>query len=206
VTRVAGIVLAAGASRRLGRPKQLLDWEGEPLVRRVVRRVLGFGLAPVVVVLGHAADAVRAAVAGLPVSLVVNPAPDRGQATSVACGLAGLPADVGAALVFLADQPTVPPSAVAAVLAALTEAEPGTVAVAPFYRGVRANPVGFPRPAWPELAELTGDGGVRLFLDAQVARVRLVPIDADVPFDVDAPEDLAAEATPRPTLRPTLHK
>src|SRR5260370_9726662 len=70
---VAGVILAAGASRRMGRNKMLLELEGESLVRRAARRALAAALAPVVVVLGHEADRVRAALEGLPLDVPVNP-------------------------------------------------------------------------------------------------------------------------------------
>src|SRR5437660_11882897 len=101
--RVAGVVLAAGASRRMGRNKMLLELEGEPLVRRAVRRALTAGLSPVVVVLGHEADRARAVLADLPVEIALNPNFTGPTSTSLHAGLDLWGQDVDAAVVLLGD-------------------------------------------------------------------------------------------------------
>src|SRR5438309_80621 len=103
--RVAGVVLAAGASRRMGpgRNKMLLEFEGEALVRRAARRALAAGLSPVVVVLGHEADRTRAALAGLAVEIALNPAFTGPTSGSLHAALDLLGEDVDAAVVLLAD-------------------------------------------------------------------------------------------------------
>jgi molybdenum cofactor cytidylyltransferase len=103
--RIAGVILAAGASRRMGRPKQLLEIDGESLARRTARIALEAGLDPVIVVLGTAAATVEASLAGLAVELVHNPRPDAGQGGSIAVGAAGCPDGADALLVFVCDQP-----------------------------------------------------------------------------------------------------
>ncbi|RIK26262.1 MAG: hypothetical protein DCC54_07705 [Anaerolineae bacterium] len=105
--RTAGIVLAAGESTRFGQPKQLLDWKGEPFVRRIAETALGAGLAPVVVVTGSNAEAVEGAVRGLDVQIVRNAAWQSGQASSIVAGVAALPENIGSCLFLLADQPQV---------------------------------------------------------------------------------------------------
>src|SRR5262245_63501299 len=87
-TRIAAIILAAGSASRMGRPKQLLDWGGRPLVRVVAEHALAARLDRVLVVVGAASDAVAAALAGLPVELVENPAYAEGQSTSLRAGVA----------------------------------------------------------------------------------------------------------------------
>ena len=89
--RVAGVVLAAGSSSRLGRNKLLLDVGGEALVRRTVRRAVAAGLDPVVVVVGHEAERVTAELAGVPCRLVVNPDHASGQSSSLQAGIAAVP-------------------------------------------------------------------------------------------------------------------
>ena len=111
--RVSALVLAAGGSRRFGRPKQLLPWRGEPLIRHAARAALGSGADEVVVVLGADADAVRAALADLPIHVALNPGWESGLASSLAAGLEEASGD--AVLVVLGDQPV----ADAKVLAAL---------------------------------------------------------------------------------------
>src|SRR2546425_4654881 len=101
--RVAGVILAAGASRRMRANKMLLELEGEAVVRRAARRALAAGLSPVVVVLGHEPDQVRAALAGLVCEFVVNADFAGPTSGSLHKGLEGLPADVDAAVVMLAD-------------------------------------------------------------------------------------------------------
>src|SRR6266446_10031772 len=102
---VAGVLLAAGASRRMGpgRNKMLLELEGESLVRRAARRALAAGLSPVVVVLGHEADRTRAALAGLPVEIALNPEFTGPTSTSLHAALDLMHEDVDAAVVLLAD-------------------------------------------------------------------------------------------------------
>src|SRR5437868_15543302 len=98
----AGIVLAAGASRRMGSNKMLLELEGEPLVRRAARRALEAGLSPVVVVLGREADRARAALAGLRVEIALNPDFTGPTSRSLQAGLDVLGVDVGGAVALRA--------------------------------------------------------------------------------------------------------
>jgi molybdenum cofactor cytidylyltransferase len=147
--RVAAVVLAAGGSKRFGRPKQLLSWEGDTLLGHVVDVALASGAEPVVVVLGHQADACRAALGGRPVQVVVNPDWAQGQSTSVRAGLAALPANVSGALFPLVDQPGVTPD----LTNALIKRHQATLApvVWPEYQGRRGNPVLFDRDIFPHL-------------------------------------------------------
>ena len=140
---IAGIVLAAGRSSRLGRPKQLLPVHGEPLIRHTLRRVLASSLDQVILVVGHEADEVRDAVADLPVECVVNPDAAAGQSTSVRAGLAALSPEVEAAVFILGDQPGIDPTVIDALIAAWrTSGVPGR---RPSLRG----PDGQPGPVRP---------------------------------------------------------
>jgi molybdenum cofactor cytidylyltransferase len=114
---VAGVVLAAGTSSRLGRNKLLVQLAGEALVRRAVRRAVEAGLEPVLVVVGHEAKRVAAEVSGLPCRQVENLVFASGQHTSVRAGIAAVPQAAAAAVVMLADMPLV----TAEMLAALVE-------------------------------------------------------------------------------------
>ena len=125
---IAGIVLAAGRSSRLGRPKQLLPVHGEPLIRHTLRRVLASSLDQVILVVGHEADEVRAAVADLPVECVFNPDAAAGQSTSVRAGLAALSPDVEAAVFILGDQPGVDPNVIDALIDAWRASRAAVVA------------------------------------------------------------------------------
>ncbi|NLG72554.1 MAG: putative selenium-dependent hydroxylase accessory protein YqeC [Chloroflexi bacterium] len=182
----AGIILAAGGASRLGKPKQLLEWKGEPFVRAVARTALEAGLAPVIVVTGAAADEVQQALSDLPVQFVHNPDWESGQGSSVATGARSLPPECGAAVYLLSDQPQIP----AALVRSLVELHSRTLAplTAPLADGRRANPVLFDRVTFGELQQLSGEtGGRSLF-----ARYRpewLPWHDASILLDVDTEQD-----------------
>jgi molybdenum cofactor cytidylyltransferase len=170
----------------MGEPKQLLPWDGEPLVRRAARTALTAGLSPVVVVTGAAAERVGRAVDDLAVQIAYNPAWQSGQSSSLAAGLQALPVEIGAAIFLLADQPFVPPELLRELVA--LHARTFSPLVAPQADGRRANPVLFDRTTFPELRALTGDvGGRRLFSRYPVAW--LPWLDARLLLDVDTPED-----------------
>jgi molybdenum cofactor cytidylyltransferase len=187
---IAAIILAAGSASRMGRPKQLLDWGGQPLVRVVAQHALAAQLDRVLVVVGAAGDTVAAALADLPVELVENPAYAEGQSTSLRAGIAALTPDVGAALVLLGDQPFVSPEIMMRIVEEWRAS--GTAIVAPVYRGQRGNPVLFARAVFSELLAIEGDQGARAILAADPARVQKVLFDDDQPLaDIDTPADYA---------------
>ena len=191
--RVAAIVLAAGGSRRMGGENKLLQrLDGLPLLVRAVDTVLGSRARPVVVVTGHMAGDVRAAVSDRRVSFVHNPDWADGMSTSVRAGLAALPAEVEGALVCLGDMPRVAPAHLEALLDAFDPAADATIIV-PTYQRKRGNPVLFGRRHFAEMAGLAGDVGARALIDAHTEEVRFVAIDdPGVTLDVDTPEMLEA--------------
>jgi molybdenum cofactor cytidylyltransferase len=188
---IAGVILAAGASSRMGRPKQLLDWGGMPLVRAAALNALGAGLAPVLVITGASRAAVESALEGLPVRLVHNAGFAEGQSTSLRAGIAALDAEADAALVLLGDQPFVTPKIIQQLVGAYrAEPMPDAQIVAPRYRGVRGNPVLFDRSVFPDLLAIAGDQGARAILAARSAEIAFVEIDDDRPLaDIDTPEE-----------------
>jgi molybdenum cofactor cytidylyltransferase len=184
---IAGVVLAAGLSRRMGRAKMLMPVDGRAIVRHAVESVLAGGVDSVWVVTGPDVEPVEAALAGLAVQIVVNPAPEEGQASSLRAGIAALPASVDAVLIALGDQPALAPSIIPALLAA-RRTSPKLI-VAPRYRDGQGNPVVFRREIFPELLRLTGDQGARPIIQKEPARVEWVELDLPMPPDVDTPAD-----------------
>jgi molybdenum cofactor cytidylyltransferase len=191
--RVAGIVLAAGASRRMGGANKLLaEMDGKALVVHAVAAAIDGGLDPVVVVTGHDADAVEEALPPCEVRVLRNPDAGRGLASSLAVGLDALPGDVDAAVVLLGDMPRVVASHVARLKAAFDPDEGRAICV-PVHRGRRGNPVLFGRQFFAEMRALTGDKGARALLGEHAELVFEVVVDDDaVLADIDTPEDLRA--------------
>ncbi len=185
---IAGIVLAAGFARRMGRPKLLLEFRGSPIVRWAVETLTGH-VEDLVVVTGQDEDGVRTALTGLAVRFTRNPRPHDGQGSSIAVGVAALKPWTRAALIALGDQPRVPADVVPALLAAWHKT--GREIVAPVYRGTQGTPVLFAAGVFAELSNLTGDGGARAVVGARAERVALVPFDVPMPADIDTPEDYA---------------
>jgi CTP:molybdopterin cytidylyltransferase MocA len=175
-------VLAAGEGRRFGGTKQLAALGGRPLLEHALAAVRD--LAPRVVVLGHAAEEIRAGVDLQGATPVVCADWAEGQSASLRCGIAAL-GDVDAAVVVLGDMPGITPAAVAAVIAA---ARPGDEAVRATYGGQPGHPVLLGRALLDRAGELRGDAGFRDLLD----RVREVEVGelAD-PTDIDTREELA---------------
>lgn len=162
---MAGVVLAAGAGERLGKPKQLLPWGGVPLVRRAAETALHAGLDPVLVVCGAYSGEVTEALQGLPVRIVKNDRWQEGQGSSVGAGVRALLKDnrCGGAIFLLADQPFVNRE----IIQALVHRHATTLeaVIAPWVRGQRTNPVLFDRRTFSDLATLTGVTGGRQVMD-----------------------------------------
>ncbi len=194
---VAAVILAAGASRRLGRAKQLVAWEGEPLLRRTARLALESGCHPVRVVLGAEAESCRAAIRGLEVQVLLNPAWREGMGSSIRTGMAGLDPSVEAALLLVCDQPALDGALLARIRAA-HDAAPERV-VASCYSQIRGIPALFPRRLFSGLSELRGDQGARCLLrDGDALEI---PFPGGE-FDVDAPGDLERLSPGGPPLPP----
>ncbi len=184
---VAGLLLAAGAGRRMGGPKALVELDGEPLVRRGIRLLVEGGCDPVTVVVGASAELVRPLCDGAGVVEAADWA--TGMAASLRAGLAGLDAD--ACVVALVDQPLVTPAAVERLRAAHAA---GAVAAVATYGGRPRNPVLLDRSTWAGVAQAaSGDDGARTWLRAHPDRVTAVDCtDVGAPDDLDTPQDLAA--------------
>jgi molybdenum cofactor cytidylyltransferase len=186
--RIAGVVLAAGTSSRLGANKLLLRLDSEALVRRVVRHAAEAGLAPVIVVLGHEAERVAAALGGLAVETIVNPAYHEGMHGSLRSGIGRVPGDCAAAVVLLGDMPLV----TAAMIEALAERFRGGTEplILSLYGEVQAPPTLYARSLFPALAQ-AGTGGGREVVLAHRGEAAEVHWPEALLADVDRPEDAA---------------
>ena len=184
--KVAAVVLAAGGSTRFGEAKQLLEWEGRPLVSHSVELAWRAGLTPITVVVGAAAERVTAVLEGYPCQIMRNYRWAEGLSSSLSIGLAALPPSIGAAIFLPVDQPNITPQ----FLQALVERWRNSDAeiVLPTYHGERGGPVLFAQTLFPELAQLSGDVGGRALLDAYSERIATLPVtDPGLLTDVDTP-------------------
>lgn len=189
--RAAGVVLAAGASTRMGSTKQLLDVGGRPLLERVVAAACASRLDDVVLVLGAAAVEIRAAVDAGRATVVLNPAYAAGMSTSLRAGIAALDAGVDRAVVLLGDQPDVTAGLIDELLD-LQEAS-ALPAAALSFDGLLHPPVVLARELWGGLLELEGDAGFRRIVRARPELVAALPAPARAhrPVDIDTPDDYA---------------
>lgn len=190
------VVLAAGASRRLGYPKQLVELEGLPLVRRAALAALEAGFAPVRVVLGCRGDEVALALSGLPVIPLRNSDWEEGMASSLRTGLQGLP-DAPGVLLLVCDQVALAPSVLVQLREAF-EAAPDRPAACT-YGGIVGIPALFPRVWWPRLEALHGDQGARALL--REAPVTSVPWP-EGEWDLDNAHDGGRMRLPPGTMPP----
>jgi molybdenum cofactor cytidylyltransferase len=185
---VHAVVLAAGRSSRMGGPNKLLAlFGGETLIRRTVARVLASRAAATVVVTGHQADRIGAALFGLEVQTVDNPDFASGLASSLKAGIASLPDEAAGALVVLGDMPAVEADDLDRLLAAFDRAG-GRAIVRATHDGRRGNPVVLPRSVFAAVARLEGDTGARHLVEAEGLDVIDVEIGDGASIDVDTRE------------------
>ncbi len=185
--RVAGILLAAGGSSRLGQPKQLLNVGGKPLIRKTAQTALNSGLSPIIVVVGHAAKEVSSALEGLPVQIIENPNWSAGQSTSIKAGVAALPTNIGGAIFLLSDQPFLTEEVIRALVTEAQQTQ--SPVIAPLITEQRGNPVYFDQDTLTDLSSLTGDQGGRAIF------TRFPPHyipwgDESLLLDIDTMEDM----------------
>jgi molybdenum cofactor cytidylyltransferase len=181
---IAAVILAAGTSSRLGRPKQLLPLGDRTVIEHVVDHTLAPSVDRVIVVLGHEAVAVRNVLEGREVEIVFNGSYLEGQSTSLLAGIRELGEDVEAVIVVLGDQPGVSPDAIDRVIALWRKT--GKPIVTPMYGSTRSHPILFARSVFPELLAITGDKGARDVIRLDPSRVEVVDIgQPDVPADID---------------------
>jgi len=186
---VVGIILAAGQARRMGRAKLALPWGRETVIARVVQLAQAAACEPVVVVTGGWAQAVRDALAAYAVHFAWNPEYADGSMTrSLQIGLRHAPPWAEAALIFLGDQPHLPPSLGQAVRAAWPRA--AEAIWQPSYHGRRGHPWLLPRRWWPALLAWPPERTLRAFIQHYAIPRYTVPSPNDaILHDMDTPED-----------------
>jgi molybdenum cofactor cytidylyltransferase len=190
---IAGVILGAGRSSRMGGPNKLLaEIAGRPLVRMVADAVLASRARPVIVVTGHQRERVEAALAGLPVKFVHNPNFAEGLGTSLKAGIAALPAEVDGTIVCLGDMPQVDAPLIDRLIGAF-DPDKGALVVVPTIDGKRGNPVVWSRRFFPDLMAVEGDVGARYLIGRYSEAVSEVPLTGTAALtDVDTPEALEA--------------
>lgn len=187
--RTAAVLLAAGNSSRFGSPKQLARWGGQTFIERVVDAALNSQAEPVVVVLGAEIEQSRAALAGRPVNIIINPDWAKGQSASLKAGLAALPPNISSVVFLLVDLPGITPNIIDALIARHRQ----TLAplVWPEFEGRRGNPVLFDRNLFAELAAVSGDtGGKPVLMAHQDNAERVAVTDEAIVQDIDRLQDL----------------
>ena len=197
MAEVAALILAAGRASRFRATsglatKLIAPYHGQAMVRHVALAALASRARPVLVVTGHAREAVEAALHGLPVRFVHNADYASGLAGSLRTGLASLPIESMGALILLGDMPQVQPATCNALIDGFAVAPKGTRAMVPVWQGRMGNPVLLARNMFNEMAGLTGDQGARRLLPhGSVGLVQVAVEDAGILIDVDTPEALA---------------
>ena len=187
--KTAILILAAGASRRLGRPKQLLKLEGQTLLRRMTELAVSLDIGPVFVVLGAQVELMESELDRLEVYQVENPNWAKGMATSLQVGISfveTLEPDVEAVLVLLVDQPKVDADLLAKLINTFQEKRPPLVAS--FYNNRNGVPAIFDRSLFKELKSVEGDRGARRVIRKYEATLVSIPFPGGV-MDVDTEED-----------------
>jgi molybdenum cofactor cytidylyltransferase len=186
VENIAAVILAAGGSSRFGKPKQLIEWKGDPLIVHVIRAAREADLSPLVVVLGSTSEQVRAAIQSNDLRIVINKHWKNGLSESIKTSLKAIPEKIAGAVFLMADQPQIP-SELIRKLVTTHQKTMGSI-VAPLFGEKRGNPVLFDARTFKDLTELTGDVGGRVLFD----RYTVNWVEWDDPYtmqDIDSPED-----------------
>jgi molybdenum cofactor cytidylyltransferase len=180
--RIAGVLLAAGTSSRMGQNKLFLTLAGESVLRRAVRTAAAAGLDPILVVLGHAE------LEGLDCLPVLNPEYASGINTSLRSGIGAVPDDVAAAVVLLADMPFVTGEMIRTLVERYRSSHPALVVST--YQGVDAPPMLYDRSLFAELRALSGDGCGKKVVKRHRGEALELAWPAGALTDLDVPEDV----------------
>lgn len=190
--KVAGIILAAGTGSRMGTTKQLLAFNGRPILAHAIEQGLAAGIFPLILVLGHQADKIQPRLSQFPVDITINKNFKSGMASSIATGLKRLdlfyaPRPEGA-IFLLGDQPLVKAKTIRQIRDKAL-AGPGKIII-PTFRGQRGNPVYFDSCFFDELKQLSGDTGGRKVFQRFAHAIDELPVSSPgICMDIDTPED-----------------
>jgi molybdenum cofactor cytidylyltransferase len=188
---VSAVVLAAGASRRMGQPKPLVKLGDKTILQRVLDGLHASSVHEIVVVLGHRAEQILPTIAGYGCRVVINPHYRQGLSSSIRRGLSAVDPQAEGVLIALGDLPFVSSAVVEALLAAFSRGK-GRIIV-PIHEGRRGHPIVFGRKYWPELFRLSGDVGGRELLFRYAQDVMEVQVDEPGIFrDIDRLEELSS--------------
>jgi len=190
---LAGIVLAAGESRRMGQPKQLLPFGKATILERVVDTLLTAGVGEIIVVLGHLAERVGAVLGDRPVRAVINASYRQGMLTSVKCGVQAIDAGYDAVLFALGDQPQLECAVVREVIHAYRGGSAGIVI--PCYGEKKGHPIIINLPRYREaIVNLPEDVGLNVLIQEHADDVQLIDVATDdIIHDIDVPDDYTRE-------------
>ena len=186
--KVAGIILAAGTSSRMGRPKQLLPFKGKTLLAWAIEAAIQSSLTQVILVLGHNTADIQKTLDFPDLSIIHNPEYQQGQSASIRHGIKALDTSIDAVMFLLGDQPLLKPKTINTLIAAYREKH-GLI-VAPTFQGNRGNPVLFDRLLFPRLETLSNDSGGRILFKEYADQINLVEVDdPGIHIDVDTLDD-----------------
>jgi molybdenum cofactor cytidylyltransferase len=190
--RIGAVILAAGESKRMGFPKQLIEICGEKIIRIVVKKVLNVGFGDIVVVLGHmAGDIARYIDDMIGIKIIVNPRYREGMSTSLIEGIKNLRQDIEAFMVILGDQPFVSKETMEKIIETYYGMKRKPLMVVPTYRGLGGNPVLISSRIAKEIMSLRGDIGARALMERYKAYISYIETqDPGVVLDIDTKEDL----------------
>jgi molybdenum cofactor cytidylyltransferase len=193
---IGAVVLAAGESRRMGRPKMALPWQNTTVIGKVVSTLASSGVEEIVVVTGGDRGAVEAALRDLPARPVLNPDYQEGEMLSTfKTGLAALPEEVEAALIALGDQPQIEGWVVKSVISAYRSS--GAALVVPSYNRRRGHPWLLDRSLWQEAFALPPPATLRDFLILNAGKIHYLLVDTgSILLDLDTPEDYSSYQRP----------
>ncbi len=189
IENIAAVVLAAGLSTRMGKPKMILPWGNSSIIGTVITTLVAAGLKQIVVVTGGASSEVEKALVGFPIQIVFNPLYENGEMlSSIQIGLSALPTDIHAALVILGDQPQMQAVVVQSVIKAFqTEKAP---LIIPSFKMRRGHPWLVSRSLWQDMLALTPPATMRDFVQENAKSIHYLNVNTPtVLADLDTPED-----------------